>query len=129
MQHARAGASARAASVARVWSAPPPPRPARAHAERGRVIRYRGVEVIEVDRGPPEVAEGAPSLSPDEEACVDVNDASPAVLEGLPGIGPARAAGIVAGRPYAHLADLERVAGIGPATLARLLPRLCRPEP
>ena len=129
VQHARAGASARAASVARAWSAPPPPRPARAPAERGRVIRYGGVEVIEVDRGPPEAEGGAPSLLPAGEACVDVNAAPPAALEGLPGIGPARAAGIVEGRPYARPEELERVAGIGPATLARLLPRLCQSGP
>ena len=95
----------------------------------GNDVDAEGVEVIEVDRGSLVPAEGAPSILPAEDACVDVNAATPAALEGLPGIGPARASGIVEGRPYARLEDLERVAGIGPATLARLRPRLCRPGP
>ncbi len=37
---------------------------------------------------------------------VNINTAAPPQLETLPGIGPARAAAIVAGRPYADLIDL-----------------------
>lgn len=37
---------------------------------------------------------------------VDINAAATPQLETLPGIGPARAAAIVAGRPYAELGDL-----------------------
>jgi hypothetical protein len=51
---------------------------------------------------------------------VDLNRASPAELESLPRIGPALAKRIVAGRPYADLASLQRVRGIGPATLQLL---------
>ncbi len=57
-----------------------------------------------------------------------LNLAAPADLEILPGIGPRRASAIVADRgargPFARVADLERVAGIGPATLRRLGSRL-----
>ena len=84
--------------------------------------------MIEVARGTSEAEGVEPSLLPAGEACVDVNAAPPAALEGLPGIGP-RAAGIVEGRPYARPEELERVAGIGPATLARMLPRLCQSGP
>jgi DNA uptake protein ComE-like DNA-binding protein len=38
----------------------------------------------------------------------------------LPGIGHSRAKAIVAARPHCNLADLDRVSGIGPVTLARL---------
>jgi competence ComEA-like helix-hairpin-helix protein len=47
-------------------------------------------------------------------------------LEALPGIGPRRAAAIVrereVGGPFERAADLARVAGLGPATAARLAP-------
>jgi hypothetical protein len=51
---------------------------------------------------------------------VDLNRASTAELESLPRIGPALARRIVEGRPYADLAALQRVRGIGPATLQQL---------
>ena len=43
-------------------------------------------------------------------------------LEGLPGVGPKLAARIVAGRPFRSVRDLDRVRGIGGATLSRLTP-------
>jgi competence ComEA-like helix-hairpin-helix protein len=52
---------------------------------------------------------------------IDVNVASTTELESIPGIGPTRAAAIVADRerrgPFAEVDALERVKGIGPATL------------
>jgi len=55
---------------------------------------------------------------------VDLNRATRQELQGLPGIGPTKAAAIVAYRelhgPFATLAELTAVSGIGPATLARL---------
>ncbi|MEQ1503234.1 MAG: ComEA family DNA-binding protein [Myxococcota bacterium] len=57
---------------------------------------------------------------------IDVNRASPIELQRLPGVFPARAEAIVAerdrGGPFATCADLSRVAGIGPATIANLGP-------
>lgn len=57
---------------------------------------------------------------------IDVNAADTRRLEELPGVGPATAAAIVADReasgPFASVDDLERVRGIGPATLERLRP-------
>jgi competence protein ComEA len=57
---------------------------------------------------------------------IDVNRASAAELELLPGIGPALAGRIVAHRAangaFREVAGLDAVSGIGPATLARLLP-------
>jgi hypothetical protein len=60
-------------------------------------------------------------------ARLDANRADGLALEALPGIGPARAAAILrsrADRPFARVADLERVHGIGPRTLARIAPWL-----
>lgn len=57
---------------------------------------------------------------------IPLGTASAADLEALPGIGPVRAAAIAADRarrgPFARVEELERVRGIGPATLARLRP-------
>jgi competence protein ComEA len=53
---------------------------------------------------------------------LDLNASSPEALEVLPGIGPARARALVAGRPFASLADVERVPGIGPVMRKRLRP-------
>jgi competence protein ComEA len=57
-------------------------------------------------------------------ARVSLNTASEAELGQLPGIGPTRAAAIVADRSrngrYARIEDLQRVRGIGPATIERL---------
>ena len=43
-------------------------------------------------------------------------------LESLPGIGASKAAAIIANRPYQTVDDLERVPGIGTATIGRLRP-------
>jgi predicted flap endonuclease-1-like 5' DNA nuclease len=51
---------------------------------------------------------------------LDLNREAARDLEALPGIGPGRARAIVTGRPYCTFADLDRVSGIGPATLSRL---------
>ncbi len=55
---------------------------------------------------------------------LDLNRADAQALEVLPRIGPRRAAAIVAARttaPFDSLSDLERIAGIGPATVAGLV--------
>lgn len=59
---------------------------------------------------------------------LDVNREPASGLEALPGVGPALARKIVQGRPYASLADLERVRGIGPKKRGALAPFL-RVEP
>ncbi len=66
----------------------------------------------------------------DADACeigvglVNVNTADARALDTLPGVGPSTAARIIADRedngPFAILADLTRVRGIGSATVARL---------
>ena len=56
---------------------------------------------------------------------IDLNRAGVDELQRLPGIGPALAERIVAERrvqPFGSVADLERVRGIGAATVARLRP-------
>ena len=57
-------------------------------------------------------------------APVRINHADAEALQRLPGVGPVLAQRIVARRdeqgPYAELADLDAVAGVGPALLRRL---------
>lgn len=48
---------------------------------------------------------------------VNINTATQAQLETLPNIGPARAAQIIANRPYESVEDLLRISGIGPSAL------------
>jgi len=55
---------------------------------------------------------------------IDPNSADLQTLEALPGIGPSRALAIVRERehkPFLNLGDLERVHGIGPRTVERLV--------
>ncbi|MEZ4381542.1 MAG: helix-hairpin-helix domain-containing protein [Nannocystaceae bacterium] len=54
------------------------------------------------------------------ELPTNVNEAAPEELASLPRIGPVLAARIVAARPFASVAELARVRGIGPKTLAKL---------
>jgi competence protein ComEA len=55
---------------------------------------------------------------------IDLNSADASLLESLPGIGPATAAAIVDDRAkngrFSTVDDLDRVSGIGPATIERL---------
>jgi competence protein ComEA len=53
---------------------------------------------------------------------LDLNAARAEDLEALPGIGPARARAIAAARPFVDLAEVGRVHGVGPRTLARIAP-------
>ena len=51
---------------------------------------------------------------------LDPNRAPLVALRTLPGIGDARAAAIVAGRPFCGASELRRVRGIGPVTWSRI---------
>ena len=66
----------------------------------------------------------APAPSGPPGTGININTATAAQLETLPGIGPTKAASIVADRtangPFASCADLSRVNGIGPATVANV---------
>jgi len=61
---------------------------------------------------------GAPAAEAASAAPVDVNTASEAQLEALPGVGKGTARKIIAGRPYASLADLGRT--VPPGTQKKL---------
>ncbi|MBE3123607.1 MAG: helix-hairpin-helix domain-containing protein [Planctomycetes bacterium] len=54
-------------------------------------------------------------------AKIDLNTASQAELESLPGVDPATAKQIIAGRPYASVADLSK-AGVPAGTIERITP-------
>lgn len=58
------------------------------------------------------------------ELIVNINTATQDELATVPGIGPAKAAAIIAGRPYATVDDIVRVNGIGPAQMDALRPFL-----
>ncbi len=77
--------------------------------------------------GSPAPAGGAPDATGATATAVsanaiNINAADEAGLQGLPGIGPSKAAAIVADRtangPFGACNELERVRGIGPATVA-----------
>lgn len=55
---------------------------------------------------------------------LDLNRASARSLTALPGIGPQLAGEIAAARPFASVAELQRVRGIGPLRFARVAPLL-----
>ena len=93
--------------------------------------RERLIEVSKVASSPASwssarepAARKASSSAPREP--VAINTATEAELERLPGIGPSLAAKIVADRaakgPFRSVDDLDRVSGIGPATVERLRP-------
>lgn len=50
---------------------------------------------------------------------VNLNQANERELQVLPAVGPARAAAIVAARPYRSVGDVVRARGVGPRTVAR----------
>jgi len=54
------------------------------------------------------------------QGCVDINTATLTQLDTLTGIGPVYAQHIIDGRPYSSVDELDRVKGIGPATLAKI---------
>ena len=57
---------------------------------------------------------------------IDLNTASAAALQSIPGIGPSRAAAIIDERTargrFSSIEDLQRVSGIGPATVDQIRP-------
>ena len=55
---------------------------------------------------------------------VNINTATEEELMTVPGIGPARAAQIIAGRPWKSVDELERISGIGPNQVEALRPFL-----
>ncbi|HEX5277705.1 MAG TPA: ComEA family DNA-binding protein [Fluviicoccus sp.] len=64
--------------------------------------------------------EPATADTPAAEDMISVNTASVETLAALKGVGAKLATAIAAGRPYATLADLRRVKGVGEKVLARL---------
>lgn len=62
-------------------------------------------------------------------ALINVNTAGGAELESLPGIGPTKAQAIIANRPYATIDELDRVPGIGLATLEQIRPHVTTGAP
>lgn len=55
---------------------------------------------------------------------VNINTASEKELQTVPGIGPARAAQIIAGRPWASVDALTKIQGIGPNQVENMRPFL-----
>lgn len=83
-------------------------------------------EQVLVGAGQPSTQPGAPG--PTTGSLVSLNTADQATLETLPGVGPVTAAAIVAWREehgaFAAVEELLEVSGIGPATLAELMPHV-----
>ncbi|PNY81830.1 ComEA family DNA-binding protein [Deinococcus koreensis] len=62
------------------------------------------------------------SIAPLISGRVNLNTATQEQLEALPKVGPSLALRIIGGRPYRSVADLDRVRGVGEATLRALSP-------
>ena len=76
-----------------------------------------------VQLGEDEEREKAPRRKPEKPpGPVDINAASAKELATLPGIGPGLAKAIIAGRPFASAADLERVPRLRAQTVETLTP-------
>ena len=65
--------------------------------------------------------------SESEPECIDINSSSINELSKLSGVGDKRAGDIVSGRPWSNAEELDKINGIGPATLKKILnhPELC----
>src|SRR5262249_25146322 len=70
----------------------------------------------------------AKSTSKSKAARVDINSARGAELEAWPGVGAATAEKIIAGRPYASVADLEK-AGVSTKTIEQIKPLVTAKKP
>jgi competence protein ComEA len=101
------------------------------------LLRVRGVGPALLARVAPHLDIQAPpglaqrragaAPAPGRPALLDLNRADTVALQALPGVGPALARRIVEERrtaPFRSVDDLERVKGIGPATLERLRPHV-----
>jgi competence ComEA-like helix-hairpin-helix protein len=93
-----------------------------------RVVGRRGTSGGGAAVAPPAGARPPTPRAPDPRPPLDLNRASAAELERLAGVGPALAARILQERArsgsFTAVDDLLRVRGIGPATLERLRPRV-----
>lgn len=100
--------------------------PVNAVAEPDRLVRK--AEPVPTPQPPPSAPEafpGRPAKVTAGQGAINVNVAAESELQRLPGVGAVLAARIVAAReerPFAGVADLRRVPGIGPKTLEKLRP-------
>jgi len=92
-------------------------------ANIGPLVSFAASKDGQAAATPPAAEPAAPKSAPAGSG-INVNTASAAELEALPGIGPSKASAIIADReangPYPDCAQLQRVRGIGPATVANI---------
>ena len=112
-----------------------PPRSARARPHSSWMVRRAAAVVLLLAAAASmvpvlsrAVATAGPATAVPVADPINVNQASAAELSLLPGVGPSLAAAIVADREsrgvFRRPQDLDRVRGIGPAILARILPHV-----
>ena len=84
-----------------------------------RMLRILGLTGLGLSLALAGLARGAEKSASTQQ--VNLNTASEKDLEALPGVGPATAKKIIAGRPYAAVADLAK-AGVSAKTIAEITP-------
>ncbi|HXB55507.1 MAG TPA: helix-hairpin-helix domain-containing protein [Vicinamibacteria bacterium] len=85
-----------------------------------RTLRNLGLVAIGLGLALAGLAQGADNKAQSAQR-VDLNTATAKQLEELPGVGPATAKKIIAGRPYAAVADLAK-AGVPAKTITQITP-------
>lgn len=98
--------------------------PAFAQAPSPAPAAPRGVPAPTAPAAPSVPRPAPPAVTPAPAKRVDINAATAAQLQALPGIGPARAAAIVAGRPYDEPGDLVRKKVLTPGVLDGIKDRI-----
>lgn len=84
------------------------------------LLGAQDIPVVSLKRSASSVPAPPADRRANRTSCVDINRATLPELERIPYIGDKRSGDIVSGRPWKSLDNLDRIKGIGPATLRKI---------